>query len=57
MMTPTKNEPREAETPPPHAQLIQMAMGHWVSQIVYVAARLGVADHLAQGRKSADGRL
>ena len=26
------------ETPPPHVQLIQMAMGHWVSHIIYVAA-------------------
>ena len=25
------------EAPPPHAQLVQMAMGHWVSRIVYVA--------------------
>jgi hypothetical protein len=31
-----------------------MAMGHWVSRIVYVAAKLGLADHLAHGRKSAD---
>jgi hypothetical protein len=31
-----------------------MAMAQWVSQIVYVAAKLGLADHLAQGRKSAD---
>jgi hypothetical protein len=31
-----------------------MAMGHWVSQIVYVTAKLGLADHLAHGRKSAE---
>jgi hypothetical protein len=54
MMTTTENERHEAEAAPPHAQLIQMAMGNWVSQILYVAARLGLADHLAQGRKSAD---
>jgi hypothetical protein len=46
-----------ANTPdvaPPHAQLIQMSMAHWVSHIVYVAAKLGLADHLAGGAKSAD---
>lgn len=33
---------------PPHAQLVQMGMAHWVSHIVYVAAKLGIADHLAK---------
>jgi hypothetical protein len=54
MMTKTENERSQAQETPPHAQLIQMAMGHWVSQIVYLAARLGLADHLAEGHKSAD---
>jgi O-methyltransferase domain/Dimerisation domain len=44
----------ETQTAPPHAQLIQMAMGHWVSHIIYVVATLGLADHLAQGPMSAD---
>ena len=39
---------------PPHAQLVQMATAHWVSHIVYVAAKLSLADHLAKGPKSAD---
>jgi len=47
MMAKTENERRQTEAAPPHAQLIQMAMGHWVSQIVYLAAELGLADHLA----------
>jgi hypothetical protein len=38
---------------PPHAQLIQMAAASWVSATVYAAARLGIADHLAGGPKSA----
>ena len=42
------------EAPPPHAQLVQMAMGHWVSRIVYVAAKLDLAGRLADGPKSAD---
>lgn len=36
---------------PPHAQLIQMGTASWVSAVVYAAAKLGVADHLA-GRPS-----
>ena len=43
-----------SEAPPPHAQLVQMAMGHWVSRIVYVAAKLDLAGRLANGSKSAD---
>jgi len=31
-----------------------MAMAHWVSRIAYVAAKLGLADHLANGPKTAD---
>jgi hypothetical protein len=31
-----------------------MATAHWVSHILYVAARLSVADHLAGGSKSTD---
>src|SRR5262245_16270280 len=54
MKTRTENDHNEAEAAPPHAQLIQMAMGHWVSRIVYAAAKLGLADKLAHGRKSAD---
>ncbi len=41
------------EAPPSHVQLIQMGTGHWVSRIVYAAAKLGLADHLAGGAKSA----
>ena len=35
-------------TPPPVA-LLQMMTGYWVSQAIYVAAKLGVADLLADG--------
>ena len=31
-----------------------MAMGAWVSQAVYVAAKLGIADVLSDGPKSCD---
>jgi len=38
---------------PPHVQLIQMGRAHIVSRTVYAAAKLGLADHLAAGPKSA----
>ena len=47
------NVPQEIETPPPHAQLVQMAMAHWVSHVVHAAAKLGIADHLADGPQDA----
>ena len=48
------NNHSNTETAPPHAQLIQMALAFWTSRIVYVAAKLGLADHLSNGPKSAD---
>jgi O-methyltransferase domain/Dimerisation domain len=39
--------------PPPHVRLIQMGTAQWVSRIVYAAAKLGLADQLAAGPKSA----
>lgn len=42
-----------AQEPPPSAALMQMVLGCLVSQAVCVAAKLGVADHLADGPKGA----
>lgn len=39
--------------PPRHAML-QMITGFWISQAIYVAARLGLADQLAAGPHTAD---
>lgn len=41
-----------SQNPPPAAQLIQMAMGGIVSNILFVAARLGIADQLANGPRT-----
>jgi hypothetical protein len=49
-----ENNHDETQTPPPHAQLAQMATAYWVSDIVYVAAKLSLADHLAEGPKTAE---
>ena len=38
---------------PPHAQLIEMASAHWISRIIYVAAKLDLADRLDGEPKSA----
>ena len=42
------------EMVPHHVQVIQMATAYWVSRLLYVAAKLGLADHLADGAKSAE---
>jgi hypothetical protein len=41
------------DAPPPHAQLIQMGTSYWISKVVYAAAKLGLADQLAAGPRSA----
>ena len=38
---------------PAHAQLIQMFAGSWVATAIYAAAKIGIADHLAAGAKTA----
>jgi hypothetical protein len=43
-----------AAPPPPPATLLGMMTGYWVSQALYVAAKLGVADLLADGPRPVD---
>ncbi|MCA1694146.1 MAG: acetylserotonin O-methyltransferase, partial [Actinobacteria bacterium] len=40
--------------PSPQDQVARMITGYWVSQMVHVAARLRLADHLADGPRTAD---
>jgi hypothetical protein len=47
------DKPAAAPALPPYAQLIQMGTASWVSAVVYGAAKLGIADHLAAGPRSA----
>jgi hypothetical protein len=49
----TNADPKHGDAPPPHAQIIQMGFGYWVSRAVYAAAKLGLADRLAGGPRSA----
>jgi hypothetical protein len=39
---------------PPSAQLIQMGIAYWTSQLVFVAAQLGLADRLRTGPRTSD---
>ncbi len=39
-------------SPPPQMLLMQMITGYWVSQCIFVAARLGIADLLKSGPKA-----
>ena len=39
---------------PPHAQVIQMATGLWISRALHVVAQFGIADLLADGPKSSE---
>jgi hypothetical protein len=45
----TPDAKAEAQAPPPEAVLTQMAFGALLTQALYVAARLGIADLLAAG--------
>jgi hypothetical protein len=49
----TNVEDAVAPALPVHVQLIQMCAGGWVAAAVYAAAKLGLADHLADGPRSA----
>ncbi len=42
------------EPPSPQQQIAQMLTGYWVSQALYVAAKLGLADLLKDGPRTAD---
>ncbi len=46
-------DPKPAPPLPPHAQVVQMGLGYWVSRALYAAAKLGLADRLAGGPRSA----
>lgn len=49
----SENHPGGEAALPPHVQLVQMATAYWASRLLYVAAKLNLADHLADGPKSA----
>lgn len=46
--------PGSTNAPPPAEMMFRMITGFWVSQIIGVAARLDIAEHLHGGAKTAD---
>ena len=45
--------PSSSNGPPPAEVMFRMITGYWVSQIIGVVAKLGIAEHLHGGAKSA----
>ena len=39
---------------PPPAQMLELITGYWISKMVFVVARLGIADELRDGPRSAE---
>ncbi len=50
----TQTENKNSTDVPPSVALLQMVTGYWVSQTIYVAAKLRIADLLKDGPKSCD---
>ncbi|MBW7930349.1 MAG: hypothetical protein H3C57_03475, partial [Gammaproteobacteria bacterium] len=44
---------KSTAAPPAHARLIKMSTSYWISRLLYAAARLELADHLAGGARTA----
>lgn len=45
---------RQSDSVPLHAQVIQMAMGYWISRPIFVCAKLRIPDLLASGPRDCD---
>jgi hypothetical protein len=50
----SQNNSAAAAQPPPAAQLAQLLRGSLITQLIYVAARLGIADLLRDGPRHSD---
>ena len=49
----TENRSQASPVPPP--ALLEMMAGYWLSQAIYVAAKLGIGDLLKDGPKRDEG--
>lgn len=45
---------RKRKPPPPQAEMRSLIAGYWVSRLIYVAAKLGLADLLKDGPRTAE---
>jgi hypothetical protein len=52
----TQEMPQGPSAAPPGPALTRMINGYWLTQMIYTATRLGIADSLAEGPRTA-GRL
>ncbi|MBV9388849.1 MAG: hypothetical protein JOZ78_20695 [Chroococcidiopsidaceae cyanobacterium CP_BM_ER_R8_30] len=52
--TASENMPPHLRGLPPQAVMMQMASGYWITQLIYAAAKLGIADLLKDGPKSCE---
>jgi len=46
---PTRDQRTESSETPPSVAMLQLIAGFWVSRALYIAAKLGIADFLAEG--------
>src|SRR5262249_23194745 len=49
-----KKKTAKRSAPRPHEVMLQLVSGYWLSQLVFVAAKLGVADELRRGPTTAE---
>lgn len=50
----TQEQPEQASELSPSQALLQMTAGYWISQAIYVAAKLGIADLLRERPRSSE---
>ncbi len=49
----SKHQANAADVPPP-VMMLQMISGFWISRAIYIVAKLGLADHMQEGAKTAE---
>jgi O-methyltransferase domain/Dimerisation domain len=50
----SEHSPSTAASVPPQVAMLQMISGFWISRAIYIVAKLGLADHMQGGAKTAD---
>ncbi|PYS34519.1 MAG: methyltransferase, partial [Acidobacteria bacterium] len=50
----TGQNSKETMATPPPIQMLELISGFWISRCVYIAAKLGIADLVTDGAKTAE---
>jgi hypothetical protein len=50
----SEQRPSQAAEVPPQIMMLQMISGFWISRAIYIVAKLGLADQMHGGAKSAE---